>query len=403
VIQIVMAKPPSNVLVQSMIGCIEMHTTGEPTRIVTTGYPVLNGTLLQQRAEAKAKYDHIRRRLNWEPRGHFDMYGAILRPDTELTASGQAHIGVLFTTNEGYSTMCGHATIALGRMLVDADEELFPRRLQLRTDSENHTTVVNLHAPCGLIEVTVPTSSDGTRSDPSRPVSFVSVPSFATGVSVRIPVNSRHTWPELEGRDHVTADFSYGGAFYCLISVEQLGFSGRLNQLDLVAVNIATKNLKAAVKANPELSKMFDHPVEKDLSFLYSVMVVDDHLGDPAPGSTGAETGLCYFADQSIDRSPTGSAVAARVALAHAKDTNFTQTRTYHSLVSQAAGVGNTRGAFNGRVVENLPSDHPFPVVRVRVEGYAFYTGFTQYVVEEADPLGDDGFIFDKLSVPVQM
>lgn len=78
-----------------------MHTTGEPTRIIYAGYPVLGGTLLEQRAEAKSRYDHVRKSLMLEPRGHRDMYGAILRQDTELTAAGEAHIGVLFTTNEG--------------------------------------------------------------------------------------------------------------------------------------------------------------------------------------------------------------------------------------------------------------------------------------------------------------
>ena len=391
---------PISVPFHGTISCIEMHTTGEPTRIVYDGYPDLKGTLLEQRAQAKAKYDHIRLRLNWEPRGHFDMYGAILRPETELTRSGKAHIGVLFTTNEGYSTMCGHATIALGRMLVDADERIFPRRSQLEHHSETQTTLLKLHAPCGLLDVTVPTTADGKRSDPSRPVSLLSVPSFASGISVEIPVSSKYQWPELQGRASVTADFSYGGTFYCIVSLQQLGFSGHLNELDLTATNVATRNLKAAVNANPDMRKFFQHPIEKDLSFLYSVMVVDAQLGTPSAEASGAETGICYFADQQIDRSPTGGGVAARVALAYAKDQTFTQTRTYHSLVSHARGGHGGRGGFDGTVAEVLEADHPYPVVRVSVQGSAFYTGFAQYVVEEADPLGDDGFIFNKLSAP---
>lgn len=86
---------------RSSIKAVDMHTTGEPTRIIYAGYPVLGGTLLEQRAEAKSRYDHVRKSLMLEPRGHRDMYGAILRQDTELTAAGEAHIGVLFTTNEG--------------------------------------------------------------------------------------------------------------------------------------------------------------------------------------------------------------------------------------------------------------------------------------------------------------
>ena len=92
--------------------------------------------------------------------------------------------------------------------------------------------------------------------------------------------------------------------------------------------------------------------------------------------------------------------MSARVALAYAKDNGFTHPYTYHSLVSHAAGPGNTRGAFVGSVAEVLQSNLSHPMVRVRVEGYAFYTGFSEYVVEQTDPLGDDGFIFEKLSTP---
>jgi trans-L-3-hydroxyproline dehydratase len=138
----------------SPISCVEMHTTVEPTRIVYAGFlPVLRGTLLEQRAQAKSEHDNVRKRLMLEPRGHCDMYGAILRQETELVRSGQAHIGVLFITNDGFSTMCGHASIALGRFLVDThDLNVFPRRDELKFDPETRTTEINLHVPCGICQ-----------------------------------------------------------------------------------------------------------------------------------------------------------------------------------------------------------------------------------------------------------
>lgn len=159
---------------RSNIKTVDMHTTGEPTRIVYAGYPVFGETLLEQRAEAKSRYNHVWKSLMLEPRGHRDMHGAILRQDTELTATGEAHIGVLFITNEGYSTMCGHATIALGQYLVDLhDASIFLRRDELDFDSISHTVELRLHAPCGLVKVTIPTNSDGSRADSSRPVAFL--------------------------------------------------------------------------------------------------------------------------------------------------------------------------------------------------------------------------------------
>lgn len=162
---------------RSIIKTVDTHTTGEPTRIIYAGYPVLSGTLLTQRAEARSKHDHVRNSIMLEPRGHRDMYGAILIQETELTACGEADIGVLFTTNEGYSTMCGHATIALGRFLVDVhDPTVFPRRGELTFDSESQTVELRLHAPCDLVRVTVPMNSIGCKADSTHPVSFLCVP-----------------------------------------------------------------------------------------------------------------------------------------------------------------------------------------------------------------------------------
>ena len=167
------------------IPCVKMHTTGEPTRIIYKGFPELSGTLLEQRSQAKRDFDHVRTRLMLEPRGHFDMYGALLRPHIELTKCGEAHMGVLFVTNDGFSTMCGHAAIALGRFLVDThDPRVFPKREEPVHDPKTNTILLNLHAPCGLVKVTVPSTPDGTQADPLRPVSFEPVPSFTTAIDM---------------------------------------------------------------------------------------------------------------------------------------------------------------------------------------------------------------------------
>ncbi|KAE9962560.1 hypothetical protein BLS_008441 [Venturia inaequalis] len=382
----------------SSIKTVDMHTTGEPTRIIYAGYPVLlGGTLLEQRAEAKSRYDHVRKSLMLEPRGHRDMYGAILRQDTELTATGEAHIGVLFTTNEGYSTMCGHATIALGRFLVDIhDISIFPRRNELDFDPDAQTVDIRLHAPCGLVRVTVPTTSDGSRADSSRPVSFLCVPSFAVGTSINIRLSDDFRWPELADRRDLVVDLSYGGAFYCMVAASQLGFHGELAKADkeLIALDNASRLLKAAINADLDLKALIRHPQHDDLSFLYSVIIVDDgaHHSEPA-----TETGLCFFGDQQIDRSPTGSGVAARVALAFAKgERKIGERWSYHSLVSRAFDGG----AFVGEPVEQviLPScfGEDIDATVVKVEGHAYYTGFNTFVVEDDDPLAA-GFLFDKL------
>lgn len=383
------------------INCVDMHTCGEPTRIIIKGFPNLSGTLLEQRSHAKKQHDRIRRRLMLEPRGHRDMYGAILRCDTEEVRADNADIGVLFTTNDGYSTMCGHATIALGRFLVDThDPEVFPRRHRLKYDATSQTVYLRLHCPCGVVGVTVPTTDEGVRSDPSRPVSFVSVDSFATGIGVEVQLSPYHLWPT--GLT-VVADFTYGGAFYALVSTRQLPFlKDGLDDFDMDVTDQFTKIFKATVNGDPNLRYLFHHPQEKDLSFLYSVILVDNTNRKLSDNEKQSEVGLCYFSSQQVDRSPTGSGVSARLAAAYATNhLSRGESRTYHSLVSLRR---NIKGAFKGTILEEVASENAaHPVIKTKVEGYASYTGVHISITEPEDILSSDGFLMDNLAKTDQL
>lgn len=400
-------------LCKDTIHCVDMHTTGEPTRIIYKGYPPLTGTLLQQRAQAQSQYDHIRKQLMWEPRGHREMYGAILRRDTELTGVGKAHIGVLFTTNEGYSTMCGHATIALGRFLVDTqDLEVFPRRNQLQIEQGSNTVRLNLHAPCGLIKVAVPVKEGGKRADASRPVAFLCVPSFVSAVDEEIEIPKSLRWPELDKLHKISVQLSiaYGGAFFCIVRSVELGLglpaysmSSKQEQLDellrcLPAMEKATNNLKLAINQSQRFRDFIQHPQQDELSFLYSTIVEWPMLNRLL--ERNQELGICFFGDQQLDRSPTGSGVAARLALANC--TSDTKRQTYHSLISFRELVNrniSATGTFTGTVVYEvkIPDRHgrDIDAVLVKVEGYAYYTSFHTFVVEPNDNIGRKGFLLD--------
>lgn len=380
-----------------VIRTMEMHTTGEPTRIIYSGFPQSNGiTLLQKRGDAKANHDHYRRRVMLEPRGHREMFGALLVRETELTATGEADIGVLFMHCEGWPSMCGHATMGLGRFLVDFIPEnptdiLLSRKLII--DDTTMTTLIKLHCPCGIVDITVPIARNlqgQLRSDPDRAVSFLSVQSFVTGIAIEIPLPSEHRWPELEERSKVTVDFCFGGAFYCVIEVRELGFR-ELDKSGLEAVSQATKALKAAITANPQFTHLYRHDDEIDLGFLYGIIVSDDQKGAPTSNSSGAETGLCFFGPHQIDRSPCGSGTAARRALAHAKGMAPESRWTYHSLISTAF-LG--QGAFTAYIASDLKA--AFAIrnpVRVHVEGQAFYTGSAYFLTEQMDTIGSAGFL----------
>ncbi|XP_071079808.1 trans-L-3-hydroxyproline dehydratase-like isoform X2 [Haliotis cracherodii] len=150
------------------ISTIEMHTAGEPLRIITSGFPQLNGTtILDKRKYLKENFDHYRKLLMFEPRGHFDMYGVLLvTPDVD-----DADIGAIFMHNEGYSTMCGHAVIALGRYAIDRG---------LVKNPTSPETRVGIQCPCGLVEAFVEYQPGGSGCEEGRTgaVRFQSVPSF---------------------------------------------------------------------------------------------------------------------------------------------------------------------------------------------------------------------------------
>jgi proline racemase len=325
----------------------DMHTGGEPVRIVTSGYPrIPKGTILEKRAFVREKLDHLRRMLMFEPRGHFDMYGALLvEPDLP-----GADLAVLFMHNEGYSTMCGHAVIALGRYAVD--EGL--------VQAVEPLTTVNIECPCGMVVASVEVK-DGRAGA----VSFDSVPAFlhSRAVAVLVP-----------GHGEITCDVAYGGAFYALADCRQFGLEfGRNRARDFVDAATA---LTGAVKAAVPLS----HPDSPDLAFLYGSILTDG--GD---GSGGRSTrNICVFADAEVDRSPTGSGVTARLAAMFAKgEIGVGEPRLFESIVGSR---------FEGEVARAVTLGDGLPAIVARVSGRAYCTGKAEYWLEDGDELGK-GFL----------
>ncbi|MCB2214963.1 proline racemase family protein [Desulfofustis glycolicus] len=327
------------------ISVLDAHTGGEPLRIVLAGLPEMKGdTVLERRTFMKNNFDHLRRALMFEPRGHADQYGAVVMPH----CSPDADFSVLFLHNEGYSTMCGHAIIALTTVMLEtgAVEMQYPE------------TTLRIEVPSGIV-----TAMAECRHGRVTNVRFHNVPSFASmlGEKVHVP-----------GLGQITFDLGFGGAFYAYVDAKACGV--RMvpqHYRDLIEVGKAIK--KAIIENFPII-----HPFEKDLSFLYGTIFLGPAM---TPGVDSRN--VCIFADGEVDRSPTGSGVAGRMAIHHAKgELKIGQKMTIESLLGSV---------FTGSVVETTTFG-PYEAVIPQVEGQAWISGTAKFYIDPNDPF-KEGFI----------
>ena len=322
----------------TVVCTLDMHTGGEPVRVITSGFPGPQGSnVLERRRWVMNHADDYRKMLMWEPRGHADMYGCLITPPND---SG-ADFGVIFMHNEGYSTMCGHAIIALAKLAV----------LQGWVSEGPGEVQVVIDAPCGRIQAWVDTAQ------PHWPSRFYGVPSFILKADQSI---------EIDGQK-IPFDLAYGGAFYAYINVEKIVLDLHEQQIhQLIHLGKAVK--KAIVASGLPIL----HPFETDLSFLYGVIFMQ---ANPRAGIDSRN--VCVFADGEVDRSPTGSGVSGRMAIHHFKE-NWPQGK---SMVIESI----TGSVFTG-IVKEITSYGSYPAVIPEVSGTAFITGEHRFYSDPLDP-----------------
>ena len=335
-----------NALPGERIVTIDMHTAGEPLRIVLDApfFPHGANILARRRDASEGTWDRFRRVLMFEPRGHADMYGAIITAPVTKNAS----FGVLFMHNEGYSTMCGHAIIALGKAALELGW----------VEAVEPETVVEIDAPAGLVTARV-----NVREDRALSTRFANVPSYA------VALDQIATVP---GLGDVHFDVGYGGAYYAFVDAASIGLRlERENGHHIAAAGMAIKH--AVMEVLP-----IRHPEFADLGFLYGTIFIG-----PAADLHHHSRHVCAFADGAIDRSPTGTGVSARLALLHAR-----QEIAVGEWIAIESITGET---FRGRVLE-ATAYHGMAAVIPEVEGTAHFTGCHTFLVEPGDPLAQ-GFL----------
>ncbi len=322
------------------IKTIDMHTCGEPVRVVIDGYPDIEGnTILEKRQFLKEHVDHLRTALMFEPRGHADMYGLVVvdpqRADSDF--------GVLFMHNEGYSTMCGHATIAITKLAVQLGWVKKTAPL----------TRIKIDAPCGQLQAYASIDTTGEITD----VRFDCVPSFVVALDEQVQV---------AGLGEIRYDLAYGGAFYAYVDADAISLS--LDKDNVNQIIDYGRRIKEAVSTTKD---NIVHPLESDLSFLYGTIFISQK-------SRYHSKNVCIFAAGEVDRSPTGSGLSGRAAIHYRRgDIARGETITVESI------LGTT---FDVKVVDNVTYGHLSAVIP-QVTGNAFITGEHTFLIDAGDDL----------------
>ena len=322
---------------------IDAHTAGEPLRLIVDGWPEPQGaTILERREYAREHQDALRRALMLEPRGHADMYGALLTPPEREGSD----TGILFMHNEGFSTMCGHGVIAVTTILIERDRRFADAR------------EIVFDVPAGRV---VARAKVGARKDGSRrveSVSFANVPSFVLAAGLPIQARGR-TFP---------VDVAFGGAFYAICDAESAGLAvtgDRLHDL---------RELSVTIRAQVEKAITVVHPLEPGLHGIYGTIFTGP------PNGAADLRNVTVFADREVDRSPCGSGTAAVMAVLDAMGMlPLDHIFTHESIIDTQ---------FRGRVLQRTSAGE-LPAIIPEIEGSASITGEHTFIVTTDDPLAE--------------
>jgi trans-L-3-hydroxyproline dehydratase len=356
------------------IQTVDAHAAGEPLRLIVDGFPAPQGrTMLDKREWVIGRQDHLRRALMLEPRGHADMYGAIL---TEPVSPG-SHAGLLFMHNAGYSTMCGHGVIAVTTIALE--------RGLLMPGGDGRTIVYD--TPAGTIRATAKLGafkepgSSSTPPNPSSPatafleeapqdgpaavrverVAFVNVPSFVWHGALAVKLGNRQ----------IRADVAFGGAFYAIVDSEAVGLP--LDAAHVPEIRRVGTDIGRAI----ETAHSIVHPLETGLHGIYGTIFT----GPPNDPRADLRN-VTVFADAQIDRSPCGTGTAAVMAVIDAMGLLADDRPFVHESL-----VGTL---FEGRVAGRTQVGD-YEAIVPEIEGSAWITGEHTFLIDDGDPL-KEGF-----------
>ena len=318
--------------------CVDSHTEGMPTRVVVGGVGVLPGTTMEERRQYMMKEaDHLRTWLMYEPHGHSAMSGSIVQPPTRPDADW----GVVYIEVSGCLPMCGHGTIGTATVLVETG----------MVEVTEPETVIRLDTPAGLVIARVHVKGARAKS-----VTIENVPSFVTELDAII---------EVPGVGAVRYDMAYGGNFYAIVELSELGRAfGKEHAPELLELGLSIMN--AINTTNPPThpeNPAIDHVNHVQLVAADSTAQFSRHAMAIYPG---------WF-----DRSPCGTGTSARGAQLVARG----QLAIGEPLINES--IIGTR--FTGRAI-GTTTVSGIPAILPEITGRAWITGTSQHMLAPDDP-----------------
>ena len=332
-----------------MITAIDTHTEGNPERVVTGGIPSIPGkTMLEKSKYARDNLDDLRSLLVHEPRGHSNMYAALLVPPT----LEEADIGVLYLEPGGYVTMCGHGTIAVCTVLIETGI----------IEARGPETDIALDTPAGLVRARI-TVKDGR----AEAVTLRNVPSFLYKKDIEL---------EVSGVGLLKMDIAYGGNFYAIVEVERVGLelkTENINQLISVGTQIwQTVNERVEIH----------HPLEPQIDCINYV-----EFCAPATHPKATLKNAVVVPPAGMDRSPCGTGTCAKMATLYSKGELGLKEKFVHESI-----IGTL---FYGELLAETKVG-PYVAVVPTIRGSAYITGIHQFLVDPNDPF-PEGFHLGKI------
>lgn len=348
------------------MSAIDLHCAGEPLRLIRSGFPeVPLAPILERRRWVKENADLYRRVAMFEPRGHKDMYGAILMPPHRQDAD----VAVLFMHNEGFSTMCGHGVIALTTVLIE--ERLYPAALP--------ETIIRFETPAGLVTASARVRVASWGGPEVEAVRFTNVPAYLAARDIPLRPTALALPDGPDGTSVVKVDLAFGGAYYGIVRAADLGLRVVPGQIDRLTNAGAT--ITELLRDGPRPV----HPTDPELGFVYGTIIVDE-VPASSPDGKARDADLrnvTIFADAEVDRSPCGSGTSALLA-----------QRLARGLLESGRDLVNasiTGETFTARV-EGDTMLGAQEAIETSVEGRAFVIGHPTLSVDDRDPLGE-GFL----------